>query len=96
MWRTIANFARGIGLDLLGSDAEPDSVATETILARMARGVPLETLREGNEVYIESPAAYGWVTPRLPLGKWNLAPQSLVDQLATIGTPAPLVCPAVP
>jgi anaerobic selenocysteine-containing dehydrogenase len=53
--------------------------------------VPLAKVRESDDVYIESPAAYGWVTPRLPLGKWNLTPQSLVDQLATIETPAPLV-----
>jgi anaerobic selenocysteine-containing dehydrogenase len=91
MWRTVCNIARGLGLDLLGSGAEPDSVDTERILARIARGVPLATLRESNDVYIESPAAYGWVTSRLPLGKWNLAPQPLVDQLATIGIPAPLV-----
>jgi anaerobic selenocysteine-containing dehydrogenase len=91
MWRTIGNIARGLGLDLLGSGADPDTVPTETVLARIARSVPLETLRQSDDVYIEAPAAYGWVTPRLPLGKWNLAPEPLVDQLASMAAPAPLV-----
>lgn len=93
MWRTVCNVGRALGLDVLGSGADPNSVSTEAILARVARRVPIESVRENDDILTEAPAVYGWVTPRLPLGKWNLAPAPLVQQLAAVAAAvsAPLV-----
>jgi hypothetical protein len=91
MWRTIANIARGLGLDLLGSEADPDTVSSEAMLARLARGVSLEALHADGDIYIEAPATFGWVQSRLPLGRWNLAPAALVGQLVNVVRPAGLV-----
>jgi formylmethanofuran dehydrogenase subunit D len=91
MWRTLCNIGRGIGLDMLGSDADPDAVSTETMLDRLSRGVSLAPLREVEEVYVEAPGAFGWVQSRLPLGRWDLAPGALVEQLANVTAPAALV-----
>jgi anaerobic selenocysteine-containing dehydrogenase len=91
MWRTLAHIARGLGLDLLGSEADPDAVSSEAMLARLARGMSLEALHADGDVYIEAPATFGWVQPRLPLGRWNLAPAALVGQLANAARPSALV-----
>jgi anaerobic selenocysteine-containing dehydrogenase len=90
LWRTLCHIARGVGLDMLGHDADPDDVTNEDMLARLARRFPLEELRGGG-VRTEAPAVYGWVQPRLPLGRWELAPSPLVEQLATVVEPASLV-----
>ncbi|MHB8467688.1 MAG: molybdopterin-containing oxidoreductase family protein, partial [Acidimicrobiales bacterium] len=92
MWRTLCKIGRAVGLDLLGGDADPDQVSTEAVLDRLARGMPLEQLRRQEDgVYFEAPAAFGWVEPRLPLGRWELAPPPLVAQLRRASPPPPLV-----
>jgi len=91
MWRTLAKIAAGIGLDLLGGGAEPDSVSEDAMLTRLARGFPLEQLRGHDDIYLKADSSFGWVQSRLPLGQWDLAPEAFVRQLRTLPAPAPLV-----
>jgi anaerobic selenocysteine-containing dehydrogenase len=91
MWQTISTMARSIGLDLLGGGVDPATVDSDAMLARLARGAPFEQLKAEQAPLVESSIPYGWVTSRLPFGRWELAPAVLVDQLTTLPAPAPLV-----
>ena len=91
MWQTIARIGSGIGLDVIGSGTDPLTVTTDDMLARLARGSALERLRAAGDVAIEGGPAYDWVGSRLPKGRWDLAPQPLVAQLAALGAPTSLV-----
>ena len=86
MWQTLARIGSGIGLDVLGSGTDPLTVTTDDMLARLARG---ERARSGCARRAASPSragpVYDWVGSRLPNGRWNLAPQPLVAQLAALG-----------
>jgi anaerobic selenocysteine-containing dehydrogenase len=91
-WWVLAELGRRLGYELADTDGEQ---ATDD--ARLA------TISAGARCTIDELAAAGWVEKpyELPapwaedhldrLGGWRLAPQLLVDQLATLGEPAPLV-----
>ncbi len=86
LWQTLARIGAGIDLDVLGGRIDPMSVTTEHVLTRMARGTALADLRTRGDLHVESGAVFGWVQQRLPFGRWNLAPDQLLDQLSALET----------
>ena len=91
-WWVLAELGRRLGHDIAPTDGEQ---ATDD--ARLA------TIAAGGRCTFDEIVAHGWVENdyELPapwverhvdrLGGWRLAPQLLVDQLATLASPAPLV-----
>ena len=91
MWRTLAIIGQSLGVDLLGGNANPESVSSETLIGRILRGLDIDELRAQGGIRVESTAVFGWVHQRLPLGHWNIAPIPLVEQLRTLAPLPPLV-----
>lgn len=82
-WRVLAEIAAGVGVEVIGKGVDLDSVTTDDVLARVTRGADIAALRalEGAPIMAEK-AVYDWVQRRLPNGVWDIAPASLVAQLA--------------
>ena len=82
-WRVLAEIAAGVGVEVIGKGVDLDSVTTDEVLARVARGADIGALwaLEGAPIMAEK-AVYDWVQQRLPNRLWDLAPASLVVQLA--------------
>jgi anaerobic selenocysteine-containing dehydrogenase len=79
VWRTVAEIAWSMGIDLLG---DPDGLTTDAVLDRIARGVSLDDLRSvDGGLIMEATAVHEWAQARLPNGGWDLAPELLVAQL---------------
>ena len=90
MWRIFAKLAERLGHSILESGEDPDLLSTETLITRTRKGIDIEALRRGGGFLYEAPAVYGWAQPRLPHGKWDLAPALLAEQLASATAPPPL------
>jgi anaerobic selenocysteine-containing dehydrogenase len=93
MWWVWAELGRRLGYDL-GNLGDPDSSTDDDVLAVLLAGArsPFDELVTTGwaEVPRELPAP--WVEHHIErMGGWRLAPQLLVDQLAAIEPPAPLV-----
>lgn len=99
-WWVLAELGRRLGHDLcdrgiagdIGGEVAPD--ADDAMLARVmgrARGEFADLVAAGyQEALRELPAA--WVEAHLDrLGGWRMAPQALVDQLAAMSSPEPLM-----
>jgi len=96
MWWAFAELARHLGLKLLPKGLEPDTCTDEDLLAIMAdRSVASwAELKAAPGVIVASEGSFGWVRRNLlPEGRWRLAPEALVAELATLvdQQPAPLV-----
>lgn len=81
MWRTVCKIGALLGVDLLGPGIDPDTVDSEDILQKVARQTDLGPLRAADGPVVEPPV-YGWAESRLPKGRWDLAPELFVAQLA--------------
>jgi anaerobic selenocysteine-containing dehydrogenase len=90
MWRIFAKLAERMGHPLLQPGEDIDSMPTETLIVRTRKGIDVERLREAGGYLVDAPAVYNWVQSRLPYGKWRLAPERLVAQLAQVTDPPPL------
>jgi anaerobic selenocysteine-containing dehydrogenase len=93
MWWVFAELGRRLGYDL-GSLGDPASSTDEDVLAVLLAGARIkydEVAASGwAEVPRELPAP--WVEHHIErMGGWRLAPPLLVDQLAALEPPAPLV-----
>ncbi len=85
-WWVFAQLGRRLGIDVV-SDVELDDEAGRSIIRKVTAG-----LRDGGRAIIDagphgvrSPVLYGWIHDRvLPGGKWRLAPESMVTQLASV------------
>ena len=89
VWWMLASLARGMGADLLGG-ADPDAMTDELYLSGLLAGAPLAAA----DVFAAGPHGidvaheYGWVrTELLPGGRWNIAPNELLERLARVGDP---------
>jgi len=94
MWWCFADLARRMGLDELDAAGDPDHVSDDDQLAVLAdRGrASFAALRASPTAIVAERAVFGWVEERvLPAGRWRLAPRPLVEQLAALKAPAPLV-----
>ena len=93
MWWVFAELGRRLGYDL-GALGDPDSSTDDDVLAVLLAGARCrfdEVVAKGwAEVPRELPAA--WVDQHIErMGGWRLAPPLLLDQLAALGPPSPLV-----
>jgi anaerobic selenocysteine-containing dehydrogenase len=92
MWWVFAELGRRLGYDH-GALGNPDS-STDDVLAVLLAGARTKyedvTATGWAEAPRELPAA--WVDEHIErMGGWRLAPQLLLDQLAALEPPAPLV-----
>ena len=93
MWWPYATLARRLGHDLLDG-CHPDEVTDEELLAKLAdrSRTSFAELRDAPTGVVAEEAAMGWVErDLLPDGRWQVAPQVLVDQLRLLPDPAALV-----
>ncbi|WP_198541147.1 molybdopterin-containing oxidoreductase family protein [Parafrankia soli] len=91
-WWVLAELGRRLGYDLADtSGGQADDDARLAMISARARRPLDELIAEGwAQTQEEFPAA--WVERHLDrLGGWRLAPRLLVDQLAALTSPAPLV-----
>jgi anaerobic selenocysteine-containing dehydrogenase len=91
-WWVLTALARRLGHKLTMSTGE--DVDDDTMLARITTGARCTFDELVAAHWVEAPYELpaGWVERHLDrLGGWRLAPQVLVDQLATLEVPAPLV-----
>ena len=93
MWWVFAELGRRLGYDL-GSLGDPDSSTDDDVIAVLLAGARTkfdEVAATGwAEAARELPAA--WVDKHIErMGGWRLAPQLLLDQLAALEPPPPLV-----
>jgi anaerobic selenocysteine-containing dehydrogenase len=80
-----------MGLEVVGEGIDLAAVTEDELLAPIAgRGRAGFEELQANRVIVDEPATFGWVERSLPEGRWQLAPQPLVDQLdALLDEPAP-------
>ena len=81
-------------MDVLASGTTADTVTDDELLAVLAdrSRVSFADLQASPTAIVADTAAFGWVEERLlPEGRWRIAPEPLVAQLAELREPAPLV-----
>jgi anaerobic selenocysteine-containing dehydrogenase len=91
VWRMFAALGERLGLDVLGGGQTADTATDESLLqplAHRSRG-GADTVFAARSGVVDSGAVFGWVRGILPGGRWQLAPQPLVAQLADAVVPAP-------
>lgn len=84
MWWVFAQLADRLGISVLPDGLAPDTAVDDDLLAELGgRGrVGFDELRAADGPVLGEPAVHGWVTGSLPAGRWQLAPEPLVHQLA--------------
>jgi anaerobic selenocysteine-containing dehydrogenase len=89
-WWVIAQLGKRLGIDALTAGLDPDRSVDDDVLALGMRGarVTIDELKTADGPVVISGPEYGWVQRYLlPDGRWNLAPEILVDQLASLRSP---------
>jgi anaerobic selenocysteine-containing dehydrogenase len=98
-WWVMAQLGRRLGLDVVGGGLAPDACDDATLLARLAatsRG-GADAIRAAGPRGIVMPSVYGWVHDALADGRWRVAPEPLVEQLAALADgPAPADVALIP
>ncbi len=80
-WQVFHALGQRLGIDVLPDDVDPETVAEDELLARLAaraRG-PFEVLRD-ERLVVDETSTFGWVEASLPDGRWRVAPPDLVEQ----------------
>lgn len=93
MWWVFAEIGRRLGHDL-GSLGDPDTSTDEDVLAVLLAGARTTYDDVAATGWAEAPQELPapWVSDHIArMGGWRLAPPLLVDQLAALQAPAPLV-----
>ncbi|WP_051792279.1 molybdopterin-containing oxidoreductase family protein [Amycolatopsis jejuensis] len=92
-WWHLAQLAKRLGHAILPDGADPDAVTEEHLARRIVEstGADFDELMQAPHGLSVEPRHYGWVEKALPDGRWRLAPQPFVDQLAKLsaGPPQP-------
>jgi anaerobic selenocysteine-containing dehydrogenase len=85
-WWIMAQLGRRLGLDVLGGGLDPDTCDDVTLLRRLAAGSRggADAIVAAGSRGIVMPSVYGWVHDALADGCWRVAPEPLVDELATL------------
>lgn len=90
-WWVLAELGRRLGHQLVDT-SQP--ITDDMMLAGVTAGArrPMEQLVEDRYIHVDHELPAPWVDRHIErLGGWRLAPKVLVDQLATLEQPAPLV-----
>jgi anaerobic selenocysteine-containing dehydrogenase len=90
LWGMFGALGERLGFDVLGAGLTAETATDELLLRRIAErsrggGDAVFAARHG---VVDSGAVFGWVRGLLPEGRWRLAPQALVAQLAEAVTTA--------
>ncbi len=95
MWQAFADLGRRLGVSVLPRGIDPDIATDEDLLALIAergRSDAATVLAARRGLVGEASPVHGWVLNRvLPDRRWRLAPEPLVEQLADLDHPEPLV-----
>ncbi len=86
-WWILARLAAQLGQDILPTGLTLDSTDDELLapLASRSRASSFEAIVAGGIDNIAAdPQVFGWVLPRLPEGRWRIAPEPLVAQLSAL------------
>ena len=90
VWWMLASLARLMGVDLLGG-VDPDALTDEMFLSGLLARAPLTAadVFAAGPHGIDVPHEYGWVRAELlPGGRWNIAPNEMLERLAMVKDPA--------
>ena len=95
-WWVTARIGKALGVDVLPGGLDLDTATDHDVLTHIAGADTLAALRAAERPWAVAPKPEpGWVEPRLPTGRWDLAPAALAEQLAAdrvaIDGPPPLV-----
>jgi anaerobic selenocysteine-containing dehydrogenase len=86
LWQVLGQVGRRLGLEVLDGGLDPDTCTERELMAALVArsGADTAGLGEATEVRVaDPPRPRGWVTDHaLPDGRWRLAPEPLVRQLA--------------
>jgi anaerobic selenocysteine-containing dehydrogenase len=84
-WRIFAALGERLGLDVLPAGVDAATITEDDLLAPIVdRGRrPFSELQAAG-VLVDEPASFGWVERSLPDGRWRVAPEPLVAQLADL------------
>jgi anaerobic selenocysteine-containing dehydrogenase len=89
VWRMFGALGERLGLDVLGRGLTADTATDESLLratAERSRG-GADAVFAARHGVVDSGAVFGWVRRLLPDGRWRLAPEPLVAQLAETALP---------
>jgi anaerobic selenocysteine-containing dehydrogenase len=84
VWRMFSALGERLGYDVLGGGLTSETATDELLLQRLAersRG-GADAVFAARHGVVDSGAVFGWVRRLLPDGRWRLAPEALVAQLA--------------
>ena len=91
-WWVLTKVAAMLGVAVLPDGVDPDTADDATVLDCVAGPDTMAALRAADPPWLtEAGPVHDWVLPRLADAPWDLAPAPLVDQLAVLEPPAPLV-----
>lgn len=85
MWWVLAELGRRLDVNPLPPGLDPDTATDDDVLRGQVgkSSLSFDGLRQ-RRIEVRDRAVFGWVTDRvLPAGRWNLAPEPLVEQLAS-------------
>ena len=95
MWQAFAELGHRLGVGVLPRGIDPETATDEDLLALIAergRSNAATVLAARRGLVGEARPVHGWVLDRvLPDHRWRLAPEPLVEQLADLDHPEPLV-----
>ncbi len=84
IWRMFGALGERLGIDVLGRGLTSETATDESLLrplAERSRG-GADAVFAARHGVVDSGAVFGWVRRLLPDGKWRLAPEQLIAQLA--------------
>jgi anaerobic selenocysteine-containing dehydrogenase len=84
VWKMFGALGERLGFDVLGGGLTSETASDERLLRKVAersRG-GADAVFAARHGVVDSGAVFGWVRGLLPEGRWRLAPQVLVAQLA--------------
>ena len=91
-WWVLARLGRALGVDVLPDGLDPDALDDDALLDLVAGSDTMRALRAADPPWLTaSSPVYDWVVPHLADTPWDLAPGPLVEQLAALADPPPLV-----
>jgi anaerobic selenocysteine-containing dehydrogenase len=91
IWRMFGALGERLGIEVLGRGVAADTATDESLLrpvAERSRG-GADAVFAARRGVVDSGAVFGWVRRLLPEGRWRLAPEPLLAQLAEAEPAAP-------
>lgn len=92
-WWTLARIGQALGETILPASLDIDTATDDDVVSYVVGSDTVDKLRTADLPWaVSARPVHGWVEDRLPIGRWDLAPRPLLEQLASMQTsPSPLV-----